>query len=606
MTVRDVKSAIRNLPQGSSAYDVAYHDAMERIFAQGNGLSEMAGKALAWILCARRPLRTLELLHALAVEPGDTEIDEDNILETEQLLTLCAGLVTIDKQSNNVRFVHYTTQEYLQRNQETWLPDAKIEIARSCIAYLSIDCLAVGPCLSKVDHENRLRECVLLEYAAVHWGLHLNLLMGTGRVAVLSEIITAARSLLLDVKRLGAVSQVLFMSKRWRFSGDSVKKEGKGFSASHWIARFGLLPLLKQWMDKGYELDHCDSTGRTPLSWAAGKGQAATVKLLLDTKQVDVDSKDSYGRTPLSWAALYGHEATVKQMLDTKQVDVDSKDSYGRTPLSLAAMSGQEATVKQLLDTKQVDVDSKDNDGRTPLSWAAMSGQEATVKQLLDTKQVDVDSKDNNGRTPISFAAQGGHENTAVLLLKNIAPVVATTEPSVMVAKLNSKAPRPDCTPNTLGRTPSMWAALGGKVACIQSIWPAQLPTSSSTNMDKDSLGLSLIHFFAIGNCCDGIKLVLDAGFDVNDPDSQGWTPLHWAAYFGHKEVCEFLMDRAADKGLKDSTGRTAHWISLFVGAKQLNELLKPHLVQDNPNVVEVAQRFSAAYCDSCQRVSIL
>jgi hypothetical protein len=117
MTVRDVKSAIRNLPQGSSAYDVAYHDAMERIFAQGTGPSEMAGKALAWILCAHRPLRTIELLHALAVEPGDTEIDEDNILETEQLLTICAGLVTIDEQSNNVRFVHYTTQEYLQRTR---------------------------------------------------------------------------------------------------------------------------------------------------------------------------------------------------------------------------------------------------------------------------------------------------------------------------------------------------------------------------------------------------------------------------------------------------------------------------------------------------------
>jgi hypothetical protein len=72
---------------------------------------------LAWILCAHRPLSTLELLHALAIEPGDTEIDEDNILETEQLITMYAGLVTIDKQSDNIRLIHYTMQEYLQRNQ---------------------------------------------------------------------------------------------------------------------------------------------------------------------------------------------------------------------------------------------------------------------------------------------------------------------------------------------------------------------------------------------------------------------------------------------------------------------------------------------------------
>lgn len=193
----------------------------------------MAKKILAWILYARRPLRTLEILHALAVELGDTEIDEDNVLETEQLLTICAGLVTIDEQSDNVRFVHYTTQEYLQRNQKTWLPDANIEIARSRIAYLSINGLAVDPCSSQVDYEYRPREFVLLEYAAVYWSQHLNLLMRTGRVAAVNEIATEARSLLLDVKRLVTASQVLFMFERSLFSCKPVGEEGAGFLGSH-------------------------------------------------------------------------------------------------------------------------------------------------------------------------------------------------------------------------------------------------------------------------------------------------------------------------------------------------------------------------------------
>jgi hypothetical protein len=139
LTVRDVKSALQNLPQGSDAYDVAYHAAMERIFAQGKGSSKMAKKILAWILCANRPLSTLELLHALAVEREDSEIDEDNIMEAEQLLTICAGLVTIDEQSDSVRFIHYTTQDYLQRNQQRWLPQADFEIARACTTYLSMN-----------------------------------------------------------------------------------------------------------------------------------------------------------------------------------------------------------------------------------------------------------------------------------------------------------------------------------------------------------------------------------------------------------------------------------------------------------------------------------
>jgi hypothetical protein len=368
LTVRDVKSALRNLPQGSDAYDVAYHATMERILAQGKGPSEKAKKILAWILCACRPLSTLELLHALAIEPGDTEIDEDNILGTEQLLDICAGLVTIDEQSDNVRFIHYTTQEYLQRNQETWLPDAKIEVARSCIAYLSIDCLAVGPCLSQVDYEHRAGEFLLLEYAAVHWGLHLNLVMGTGCMATSDDIFTEARCLLLSDKCLAAASQVLFMSERWRFFEEPVRTEGRVFSACHWIGRFGLLPLLKEWIHGRYELDQNDLDGRTPLSWAAENGREAIVKQLLDTGKVDVDSKDNSGQTPLSWAAENGHEAIVKQLLDTGKVDVDSKDNSGRTPLSWAAEEGEEAIVKQLLDTGKVDVDSKDDNvqfGRT-------------------------------------------------------------------------------------------------------------------------------------------------------------------------------------------------------------------------------------------------
>jgi ankyrin repeat protein len=417
LTIRDVKSALQRLPQGSDAYDVAYSAAMERIFARGEGSSKMAKKILAWILCAHRPLSTLELLHALAVEPGDNEIDEDNILETEQLLTICAGLVTIDEQSDNIRFIHYTTQEYLQRNQQMWLPHAGIEIARSCTAYLSIDGLLVGLCSSEVDYESRLKKFVLLEYAAVYWGPHLNLLIGTYRFDILNGVGTEALSLLLDTNRLSVMSQVLFMSKRRNHPRVAVREEGKGFSGSHWTARFGLLPLLEQWIDKKYEIDQRDLSGRTPLSWAAENGHEAIVKVLLDTGKVDVDSKDSCGRTPLSLAAENRQEAIFKQLLDTGKVDVDSKDSRSRTPLSLAAENGQEATLKQLLDTGKVDVDSQDNDGQTPLWWAVVNGQEATAKLLLDTGKVNVDSKDKYGRTLLWWAVVNGQEATAKLLL---------------------------------------------------------------------------------------------------------------------------------------------------------------------------------------------
>ena len=61
----------------------------------------------------------MELQHALAVETGTSELDEENLLEIGDLISVCAGLVIADEESNIIRLVHYTTQEYLERTQMT-------------------------------------------------------------------------------------------------------------------------------------------------------------------------------------------------------------------------------------------------------------------------------------------------------------------------------------------------------------------------------------------------------------------------------------------------------------------------------------------------------
>jgi hypothetical protein len=51
----------------------------------------------------------------LAVEVGESEFDEENLPEVAYMVSLCAGLVTIDKISDIVRLVHYTAQAYFER-----------------------------------------------------------------------------------------------------------------------------------------------------------------------------------------------------------------------------------------------------------------------------------------------------------------------------------------------------------------------------------------------------------------------------------------------------------------------------------------------------------
>jgi hypothetical protein len=106
-----VRTALKNLATGSGAYDDAYNDAMKRIEGQLEEEEQLAKQVLSWISCAQRPPTVKELQHALSVEVGEPTLDEENLLLAD-MVSVCAGLVTIDEASNIIRLVHYTAQEY--------------------------------------------------------------------------------------------------------------------------------------------------------------------------------------------------------------------------------------------------------------------------------------------------------------------------------------------------------------------------------------------------------------------------------------------------------------------------------------------------------------
>ncbi|KAL7941772.1 hypothetical protein V8C42DRAFT_360491 [Trichoderma barbatum] len=335
----------------------AYDEAMERINTQEPSRRDFAKQVLSWITCARRPLKTAELQCALTIEPGDSELDKDDLPRIDDVVAVCAGLVTVDKDSGIIRLVHYTTQEYFEQTKINWFTNAESDITSICITYLSFNVFGSGCCATDNDFEERLRSNQLYDYAAHNWGYH------ACKASALSQEII---NFLEHKAKVDASSQALMAFKQY-----SLDPEYRQQTTTH-MTGLHLSPHSK------------DSYGRTPLSYAAEKGYESVVRLLLEKGACLESREERYGQTPLSWAARDGHESVVRLLLE-KGADLESRDKgFGRTPLSWAAEKGHESVVRLLLE-KGAYLEHRDMMfGQTPLSLAAEQGHETIVKLLVE------------------------------------------------------------------------------------------------------------------------------------------------------------------------------------------------------------------------------
>ncbi|MGD0092143.1 MAG: ankyrin repeat domain-containing protein [Planctomycetota bacterium] len=78
-----------------------------------------------------------------------------------------------------------------------------------------------------------------------------------------------------------------------------------------------------------------DSSGCTPLHWAADTDRPDVVKALL-AAHANVDAQNNIGQTPLYWAAFDGHADIVKLLLE-QHADPRLKARDGSTPYSVAS-----------------------------------------------------------------------------------------------------------------------------------------------------------------------------------------------------------------------------------------------------------------------------
>jgi hypothetical protein len=126
-----IRIALVRLPK---ELDQTYVEAIKRIDSQNEEDSLLARRVISWIVFAKRALIVNELRQAIAIEEleeNEDELEDEGLVEEDLMIDVCAGLVIVDNESQIVRLIHYSTQEYFDRLRDHIFPHAKRRLADS-------------------------------------------------------------------------------------------------------------------------------------------------------------------------------------------------------------------------------------------------------------------------------------------------------------------------------------------------------------------------------------------------------------------------------------------------------------------------------------------
>ncbi len=363
--------------------------------------------------------------------------------------------------------------------------------------------------------------------------------------------------------------------------------------------------LLKQHVDPNAP----DVDGTTPLIWAAHNGDAETGKLLI-AAGANVKATNRYGINALHEAATLGDLAMMEALLKAG-ADPNAAYGAGETPLMLAARTGNLNAVKLLID-RGANVNGADEfKGYTPLMFAATENQ-AEVAKLLIEHGANVNARSRRfefgslkeaaggalmeraegGMTPLQYAAREGNIETGQVLLAAGADVNAA-EPqhnftSMLIAIYNGKydfvsvlmehdanvndgslylaielrnmdtysnRPNPPETDRTLTATDIIKKLLArGANPNQNGGTPLMLAAGGGPPRSQED---EVVDKAARADPVEMVKMILDAGADVNAANDQENTALHFAALRGNDKVVQYLISRGAKIDAKNKQGKT-------------------------------------------------
>ncbi|TFK21678.1 ankyrin [Coprinopsis marcescibilis] len=527
-SIESIQDALNGLPDGVEAM---YAATMRRVEDLGRYSVDVVKRALVWVLYTAESLGIDDLRHAIAVHSDSFAFSSTLLVDEDNLLSMCCGLITIESESRTVRLVHYTAREPLQSYIATTIFNPQEILSSTCVARLhQFNLHDYSTCNELVD--SLLLAHPFLKYPFDHWVTH-------------ARLCTSLPS---------TVLQFIAQCQWFPFRNANLPIWGWDYLKSiHVFAAYALNDALSAILSNVdlHELDVNSKTanGATALGFAAALGNLETVKLLLGTSGIDAVCSDAEGWTPLMNASNGGSTEIVEELLgvlDSSHANAANHD--GDTALLLAASNGYAGVMEVLfqVDGLDVNVNAANNAGLTALLWAVGMNHVSVAQRLLSIPDLDPNLTDVDGDTPFMNASRIGN-------LTMVEALLASNR-----CNLNAQ--------NSEGATALMRAVEENHVPVVQRL--LSIPELDPNLMDNNGEDAFMDACYR-GNLDMVEALVASNRCNPNARNNEGLTALMWAVEEYHVTVVQRLLSIPdLDPNLTGAYGDT-----VFATASRLGNL---------------------------------